>query len=74
MARPPFATPDPSLLQDAEQFQRIVGDVKDYAIFLLDAHGYVATWRLRHGPEDPGGSLGAGNDARRGHQLGTGRG
>ncbi|HEV7282878.1 MAG TPA: PAS domain S-box protein [Pirellulaceae bacterium] len=36
--------PDLGLLQEAEQFQRIVADVKDYAIFLLDAGGRVITW------------------------------
>lgn len=33
-----------SLLQEAEQFQRIVADVQDYAIFLLDPGGVVLTW------------------------------
>lgn len=44
MAASPDPPPDSSLLQESEQFQRIVRDVKDYAIFLLDLHGYVVTW------------------------------
>jgi PAS domain S-box-containing protein len=44
MPSPPDPAPDSSLLQESEQFQRIVRDVKDYAIFLLDPQGYVVTW------------------------------
>ncbi|HEV7278928.1 MAG TPA: PAS domain S-box protein [Pirellulaceae bacterium] len=44
MPSQPIPASDPALLQDAEQFQRIVGDIKDYAIFLLDAGGHVVTW------------------------------
>ncbi|SAK51080.1 PAS/PAC sensor signal transduction histidine kinase [Caballeronia fortuita] len=34
----------PSSLQDDASFRLLVEAVEDYAIFLLDAHGYVATW------------------------------
>src|SRR6478609_1584515 len=31
-------------LAEAERFQLLLGAVKDYAIYLLDAEGHVATW------------------------------
>ena len=31
-------------LRSEEVFRRLVDSVRDYAIFLLDPHGYVATW------------------------------
>src|ERR1700704_4505904 len=40
-------TVHPRLLTDlaqAERFQLLIEAVKDYAIYLLDADGYVATW------------------------------
>ena len=39
--------PAPRLLTDlaqSERFELLIGAVKDYAIYLLDAHGHVATW------------------------------
>lgn len=35
---------DPALHHTDEQFRRLVTEVKDYAIFMLDLHGYVQTW------------------------------
>ena len=32
------------LRQSEERFRALVGSVKDYAIFMLDPHGYVVTW------------------------------
>lgn len=38
-------TPEPKALYDSEeQFRRLVESVTDYAIFLLDADGYVVSW------------------------------
>src|ERR1700744_35546 len=37
----------PALLTDlaqAERFQLLINSVRDYAIYLLDAEGHVATW------------------------------
>jgi PAS domain S-box-containing protein len=31
---------------ELEQFRRLVLSVRDYAIFLLDPHGHIATWNL----------------------------
>ena len=39
--RPPRALTD---LAQAERFELLINAVKDYAIYLLDADGYVATW------------------------------
>jgi PAS domain S-box-containing protein len=39
--------PQPRLLTDlaqSERFELLIGAVKDYAIYLLDAEGHVATW------------------------------
>jgi len=39
--------PRPRLLTDlaqAERFQLLIGSVRDYAIYLLDADGNIATW------------------------------
>src|SRR5579884_3269183 len=33
-----------ALRASEEQFQHLVADVQDYAIFLLDTQGQVATW------------------------------
>lgn len=44
MPSPPDPAPGGSLLQESEQFQRIVRNVKDYAIFLLDPQGHVVSW------------------------------
>lgn len=34
---------DPALHHTDEQFRRLVTEVKDYAVFMLDLHGYVQT-------------------------------
>src|SRR5690348_12596377 len=36
--------PEPSPSDTAEQLQLLVDTVVDYAIFLLDARGYILTW------------------------------
>lgn len=45
--RPPASEPQPrrsSLHVNEEHFRLLVESVRDYAIFILDAEGYVATW------------------------------
>jgi PAS domain S-box-containing protein len=42
----PMLTGDLNDLAQAERFQLLVESVKDYAIYLLDADGRVATWNL----------------------------
>jgi PAS domain S-box-containing protein len=34
------------LLESEERFRLLVEGVKDYAIFMLDADGYITTWNL----------------------------
>ena len=34
------------VLQSGEPFRLLVEGVKDYAIFMLDTEGYIATWNL----------------------------
>jgi PAS domain S-box-containing protein len=35
-----------ALLQSEERFRLLVSQVRDYAIFMLDAEGHIATWNL----------------------------
>ncbi|HTV23363.1 MAG TPA: PAS domain S-box protein, partial [Polyangiaceae bacterium] len=44
MASPPDAPPPPPTEPSSDDYRHFIDSVADYAIFMLDAQGYVRTW------------------------------